>query len=173
MQIEKIDNNKLEIVLSVDDLKNNNIDVHSFLSNSDETQKLFFNILDLAEKEFDFIVDEDKFVVESMSLNENLFLITITKLSTSLTSADNSKSFLAFKLDSENDFFYILEKIQKQKLHSNLKIYRYSNSYFFILKKSSNFYIKNILEEFCVSMDSSSNLENVLEEYGSKLKIKT
>ena len=50
MQIKKINNDKLKIILSSNDLSEKNIDIDSFLSNSVESQNLFFEILDLADE---------------------------------------------------------------------------------------------------------------------------
>ncbi|MBO5413333.1 MAG: adaptor protein MecA, partial [Clostridia bacterium] len=45
MQIEKIDENQLEVTLNFEDLKKNNISLHSFMCNSIVSQNLFFDIL--------------------------------------------------------------------------------------------------------------------------------
>ena len=50
MQIEKINNNKLKVILNIDDLEENNIDLNTFMANSLESQELFLDILDLAEE---------------------------------------------------------------------------------------------------------------------------
>ena len=79
MQIEKINNNKLKVVLNLDDLENNNIDLNSFMSNSIESQELFLNILDLAEKDLNFYTNNSKLIIESVSLSNNIFMVS-TKL---------------------------------------------------------------------------------------------
>ena len=47
LQIEKLNENKIRITLNLDDLKENNIDLHSFMASSIETQDLFYNINDI------------------------------------------------------------------------------------------------------------------------------
>ena len=118
MQIEKINNNKLEILLSIDDLKDNNIDVHSFLSNSSETQNFFFDILDLAREKYDFTIEEDKFIVESINLNENLFLVTITKLLSDsiLNSSDDVP--VIYTSNSFENFYAVLDLLKKYIFNS-------------------------------------------------------
>ena len=64
MQIEKINNNKLKVILNIDDLEENNIDLNTFMANSLESQELFLDILDLAEEEFNFKVDNSKLIIE-------------------------------------------------------------------------------------------------------------
>ena len=60
VQIKKINNDKLKVILSSNDLDEKNIDVDSFLANSLESQDLFFEILDLAEEQYDFNVADMK-----------------------------------------------------------------------------------------------------------------
>ena len=50
MKIEKLNENKIRITFNSLYLKKNNMDVHSFMSNSIESQSLFLNMLDEAEK---------------------------------------------------------------------------------------------------------------------------
>ena len=54
MKFEKVNEDKMKITLSKSDLEENNIDFHSFMSNSDETQSLFLSVLDKAEREYGF-----------------------------------------------------------------------------------------------------------------------
>ena len=56
MKIKKINNDKLKIIISSNDLDEKNIDIDSFLANPIESQNLFFEILDLAEEQYDFNV---------------------------------------------------------------------------------------------------------------------
>ncbi len=51
MKIEKLSDDKIRITLNMDDLKENDIDFQSFMSNSIESQDLFMDMLEKAEKE--------------------------------------------------------------------------------------------------------------------------
>lgn len=51
MKIEKLSDDKIRITLNIDDLKENDIDFQSFMSNSIESQDLFMDMLEKAEKE--------------------------------------------------------------------------------------------------------------------------
>lgn len=79
MKIEKINSNKIKIMFDSIELKENNISVHSFLSNSPDTQKLFLAILDIADEEFGFDVKNCSISYETISFNNKDFLIIITK----------------------------------------------------------------------------------------------
>ena len=70
MQIEKLTENKIRIILNLDDLKENNIDLHSFMSSSLETQDLFYNMLAKAEKEIGFKTKDYKLMIEAIAIPE-------------------------------------------------------------------------------------------------------
>ncbi len=73
MQIEKLTENKIRITLNTQDLEKNNIDLHSFMSNSPESQDLFCNVLDRAEKEIGFITKDYKLIIEALAVPERSF----------------------------------------------------------------------------------------------------
>ena len=50
MKFEKLNENKIRIILSNQDLADKNIDFNSFMSNSAETQTLFLDMLEEAEE---------------------------------------------------------------------------------------------------------------------------
>ena len=60
MKIEKITENKLRVVLNIDDLETNNIDFDSVVNNAPETQTLILSILNQAEKEVGFYTQDCK-----------------------------------------------------------------------------------------------------------------
>lgn len=73
MRIEKLTENKIRFILNLDDLKENNIDLHSFMSSSIETQDLFCNMLDKAEKEIGFETKDYKLMIEAIASAERHF----------------------------------------------------------------------------------------------------
>ena len=113
MQIEKINNNKLKVVLDLNDLENNNIDLNSFMSNSLESQEFFLNILELAENDFHFYTNNSKLIIESVSLANNIFIITITKQN-DIKLSSNSNYVYCFK--NFNDICNILQYIKINNL---------------------------------------------------------
>ena len=70
LRIEKLTENKIRIILNLDDLKENNIDLHSFMSSSIETQDLFCTMLDKAEKEIGFKTKDYKLMIEALAVPE-------------------------------------------------------------------------------------------------------
>lgn len=79
MKIEKLNENKLKITLSLDDLEERNIDLQSFIYNSPESQDLFWDMMSEAEKEYGFDVNESMIYVEASSNGTGLFTLIVTK----------------------------------------------------------------------------------------------
>lgn len=84
MKIEKISENKIRIIFDYKELEENNISVHSFLSNSIESQKLFLAILDIANEDFGFDISNSKISYETFSFNNKTFVIFVTKSNNNL-----------------------------------------------------------------------------------------
>ena len=80
MKFEKLNEDKIRIILNVDDLKARNIDFHSFMSQSIETQELFLNMLDEAEQKCGFITRNHKLMIEALAINEGDFILTVTRI---------------------------------------------------------------------------------------------
>lgn len=79
MKIEKLNENKIKITFNIDDLEAKNIDVYSFMHNTPETQKLFFDILNEAEKECGFNVDNSMVCIEASTSGGGNFVLIVTK----------------------------------------------------------------------------------------------
>ena len=96
MKIEKLTDNKIRVIIDLDDFKKNNIDIHSFLSRTLDSQSLFLDILKKAEEEVDFRTDGCKLLIEAFSSSDDVLVFTITKyspsdLKSSLDSVKNKK----------------------------------------------------------------------------------
>ena len=79
MRFEKLNEDKIRITLSHQDLEDKHIDFHSFMSNSIESQDLFFDMLDKAEKEIGFITKDYKIRIEALAMAGGDFVLTITR----------------------------------------------------------------------------------------------
>jgi len=88
MKIEKLNENKIKITLSSEDLKARNIDVQSFIYNSPESQDLFWDVMREAEREYGFSVDESMVYVEASATASGIFTLTVTKTANSLNSSN-------------------------------------------------------------------------------------
>ena len=168
MKIRKINNDKLKVILNSRDLNDKNIDIDSFLSNSIESQDLFFEILDLAEEEYDFSIENNKAIVETISLDNNLFVLTITKLTNnSMCNLDSVINMYCFEnIDNFLNFCYYIKKYNIPK--DTYYLYKLNNQYFFLLN-TDNTFLKNILLEYSFPIKNSKYLEDILLEYGKKI----
>ena len=79
MKFEKLNNDKIRIILDLQDLQDNDIDYQSFMSNSSDTQRLFMDMLDEAEEQIGFTTKDYKIMVEALATIDGNFIITVTK----------------------------------------------------------------------------------------------
>ena len=80
MRIERINENKLRVFLSFDDLEDRDIDLDSFNYNTPETQELFWDLMEQAEVELGFDAMESQLCVEAVTDVDHGFVITITRM---------------------------------------------------------------------------------------------
>ena len=117
MKIEKLNENKLKITLSLDDLEERNINLHSFMYNSPESQDMFWELLKAAEKECGFNVDNSMIYVEASTSGSGNFTLLVTK--TNETAPIAEKMSKAKKVSKEN----IKLKRKTVPLKSDFSIY--------------------------------------------------
>ena len=192
MKIEKLNTDKIRITLNFEDLKNNDIDIHTFMSNSTQNQNLFFYILDLAEEQYGFSTDNYKVRIETMYLNNNSFILNITRFKENINSKPPRVKALQkdfyFDLDScffifssANDFldFYSILKntLDITILHDcKYSLYLFKDNYFltinsYCLNSTYKKTILNLLSEYCISIINKKNSFNLeLKEFGKCLK---
>ena len=185
MKIEKLTDNKIRIIMNIQDIEKNTNDIQSFFNNVMDSQSLFWDILKKAEKEVDFHTEGCKLLVEAFSTLEDVVVFTITKFSpnenntintyTSLNNDSKRKVIVKRKASTpafENtiyefdnfdcfcDFCNSVSKIENlniDKLSKKILLYNYQNK-FFLIFKDINFKHKYVHKIF-----------NILSEF-SKLK---
>ena len=81
MKIEKLNEDKIRITLNLEDLKEKDIDFHSFMSNSIESQEIFLDMLEEAEREVGFVTDDYRIMIEALAMKDGNFILTVTRLS--------------------------------------------------------------------------------------------
>jgi len=70
MKFEKLTENKIRIILNMEDLREKNIDFHSFMSSSVESQVLFLDMLEKAEEEIGFATKDYKLIIEALASSD-------------------------------------------------------------------------------------------------------
>lgn len=191
MKLEKLNDNKIRITLNSEDLKENDIDFHTFMSNPIESQELFFSVLDRAEKELGFVTDDYKIMVEALAMSNGNFILTVTRIEpekgkgtyrkkkinirrkTSIT--DESKAIYCFSSFDEFCSFcnFLNNNILKNinNFVSSISLYEYNKKYYLVL---TDLHMNaNLLKSFCSSITEFANFvdhanlfETKLLEYG-------
>lgn len=190
MKIEKITDNKIRIVLNLEDLKAKNIDLHTLMSNSIESQSLFVDMLNEAEKAVGFYAKDSKIMIEAIASSEGLFVFTITKVEEDIpkrrnikikrkTASTNYKKAI-YKFESFDEFCGFCTYLRNSNLGDlkdfakNSSLYLYNNAYFLIISEINlNYlYLRKVyatLSEFAKLVNHSDNFESKLVEYGKPI----
>ena len=79
MKIEKLTDNKIRIILNIDELPEKIIDLHTLSQNNSTVHSLFKKILVEAEKQVGFKVQNCRLLIEAFSTSEGYIVFTLTK----------------------------------------------------------------------------------------------
>lgn len=80
MKVEKISENKIKITLTIDELKARKISINDIEKDVDLARDLFLDLIEESDLDDDFIIDDSQLYIEASSDNNNLFVVTITKI---------------------------------------------------------------------------------------------
>lgn len=179
MKIEKLNENKIKITFSIEDLKSRNIDVQSFIYNTPESQDLFWDVMREAEKEYGFTVDESMVYVEAAATATGIFTLTVTKTNNSLNAPvlrnklrkqnyklkrKNTNATLEnsiYKFDTFDDICDFC-KVTNIDGFGNNTLYQLGSSYYLLVSNNIN---SNILE-YATREHHTDLLLAKLSEYG-------
>lgn len=161
MKIEKLAENKIRITLKKDDFKDKNINIKHLLSSKQDSQKLYLELLNKAEKQANFVTDGYKLLIDSFVKNNEVFVCTITKYSRSNICSNNNLIHI-YRFLNFNDFCEFCNCLHKSsiKYKRTLKgsnFYFYNNSYYLVLKNIKNI---NKISDLQVTNLKSNNLKN-------------
>jgi len=81
MKFEKLNENKIRIILTIQDLNEKHIDFHSFMFNTIESQDILLDMLEEAKKETGFDPEDFNLKIEALAMADTNFIFTITKIS--------------------------------------------------------------------------------------------
>ena len=194
MKVEFINENKIKITLTFEELEKRDISLKDITNNSSLARDLFTDLIEETDLDSEFFVDDSQLLIEACSDNNNLFIVTITKINdfpelkkyTKRENKSNTKTnkITRYKVDSNVFSFNSIDDIldlctiaKKENLYFGWNsLYKYNDTYFLIFTKNS---IKNkkflktyvILSEFCNTYYSYDIYEVSIKEK-SKLIIK-
>lgn len=192
MRFEKLNEDKIRITLSHEDLIKKHIDFHSFMSNSLESQDLFFDMLQEAEKEIGFVTKDYLIRIEALAMSSGDFILTVTRSlpETSKTKL-NPKRKVHIKRKKEDidarhiiycftnfdDYCSFIEFFKNNKFkHTNLAesilLYEYKNNYYLIINNINLCYpnlkkLFSCITEFAVFVNNSEIFACKLLESGN------
>lgn len=189
MKIEKLNENKIRILLRQEDFIDKSIDIQKLLLTSPESQSLFLEILDRAKKEVGFDTDGYKLLIEAYFQNDDIFIFTITKYIESNNKLKSKpKKYLAVKRKSQNlnsscyiyqlnnfedfcdfcDFVNKNDNINLKGLFKTAILYLYNNTYYLVID-GINLSHKS-LDLFHSSLLEFSNVLTCMKNFNFKLK---
>lgn len=192
MKIEKLSDDKIRITLNMEDLKEKDIDFHSFMSNPIESQDLFMDMLEKAEKEVGFVTEDYRVMIEALAMSNGNFVLTVTRICPEKTkntykpkklnikrkipSVNSKKAIYCF--ETFDEFLGYCEFLKSDILKniedfsSHARLYEYRNQYYFVLEDLQM--NVNLLKSFASSItefahfvDDSNLFESKLLEYGN------
>ena len=186
MKIEKINDNKIRVTLSSNELQERNLDFQALRYNTPEAQTLFLDMMKQAENEHGFKTANCQLFIEAAaSINDGQFIVTVTKLHDNVAlppapqkkklpvselkvrkkQAPKSQNFI-YKFD---DFEQICNLLSDENIPKDLQssLYEYQNSFFIITKPSKAVHL--IISEFGEVITDTVAIEGMLQEHGKKI----
>lgn len=194
MKIERIDDNKIKVEINSEDVKHWNVNIKKLSDNTPEAQNLFWYAVKQAEKQLDFSVGTSKLLVEAIPLENDGFIMIITKIGLSgiaemaasikeinfknaeikikkLSPKIKRESCAVYKFASFDDLCTAAGEIYPLFIGSS-RVYKHRDEFYIKLKPSDvfGFYeIDNKLSEFSSRCVRPELVAGYLEEHGETL----
>lgn len=177
MRFEKLNENKIKITLSKQDLLDKDINFHDFMANSAESQNLVFNMLDEAEKEIGFVTRDYRIRIEALAMNDGDFILTITRSlpeTTKLTrkkvhiKRKNTSNYVStqaiYRFNVFDDFLSFVEFMHNcnyniSSIARTFTLYKYKNAYYLVVS-DINLNTINIKNFFSTIVEFSNDTYN-------------
>ena len=191
MKFEKLNENKIRITLTIQDLAEKEIDFHVFMSNSAEAQDVLLDMLEQAKKETGFDPEDYNLKVEALVMADTNFIFTITKLPPEEKSKISKRKFTVKRknivpsstqavycfnsFDDFNDFLVFLSKntlFNYKKLAKSITLYVYKEKYYLLMNNINTEFIDKIkfytcITEFAKCVTNSKVFASKLKECGT------
>ena len=191
MKVEKINENKVRITLSIDELAQRQITLKDLEKDSSKAKKLFLDLIEESNLEASFVFEHAQLFVEASTDNNDFFTVTITKIddfpdltkynlleegfeskhvtkpSKNVLYPITSNIFAFENIDSLLDMCDILKK-NKLFLGKN-SLYKFGEKYFLVFSKYSIKNVKfvrtySIINEYCLNIYESDLYEVSIKE---------
>lgn len=189
MKIERINDNKLKIVLSKQDLIDKDIDIHTLNPNSMESQDLFFDILQEIEFYYGFDMGNSQVLLEGVSTSNGGMILTVTKSNTHThdhthtsskqppklkvkkKASNNDIKELVYKFDCFDNFLEFVYRLKRLPIKYENTLYEYNNNYYLFLNCTADYQetykkLLFVLSDYA-TFTSNPAIKNKLSEHGS------
>ena len=190
MRFEKLNENKIRIILNNEDLIKNNIDFHDFMANPIDSQSLFFNVLNEAEKEIGFVTKNYNIKIEALQIANGDFVLTITRSVPESSSLNDFSKRLKVKrkisnisntaiycFSSFDDFCLYATYLHKNNflltsIAKNISLYEFKNQYYLVFTNINLKYIDlnkvfSLITEFATYTSNTELFKRKLIENGN------
>ena len=176
MRIEKLNENKIRIFLSTDDLKAKNIDIHTLMSNSIESQDLFIDMLNLAETQVGFQTKNYKLIIEALASSDGNFVFTITRVKPEgnthsmskpklkRISVATNKQLSIYKFNSFDDFCEFCNYLNTSSFAKLLNKLKNSSLFLF----NGDYYL--VLRNLRLNLTDFKRFSYMITEFGRRVK---
>lgn len=188
MKIEKLTDNKIRIIIDIDELSKKNIDIHNLSQNSEKAHTLFQSILNEAEKQVGFKVQNCKLLIEAFSTADGYVVFTLTKYKSESTNSpkklkyrrkvlSNSYKNAIYKFSAFDEFCNFCTYCSSSNLSDlkdfakNISLYEYKGFYYLVFTGiNDKFTYTNLfytsISEFSNLISSSLIFKSTLIEHG-------
>jgi adapter protein MecA 1/2 len=192
MKFEKLNENKIRIIVSTQDLIEKHIDFHSFMSSSLETQDIFLDILDKAEKEIGFVTKNYRVRIEAFAMNNEDFIFTVTRITEKNEKEPNKHGKIKFKrkkvaasvkqsvyrfscFDDFCNFALAVKNSCIKNINNSCKsiiLYTYKDNFYLVFSNINSEYkyhhkLFSLITEFSTYVNNSELFESKLSECGN------
>jgi len=104
MKIEKISESTIKVTISLNDLKERNVDLNTLNYNTPAAQEFFWDLMEQAEVQLGFNLSDSQLIIEPVPDSGNGYVITITRI------------------DEDGDFESIQKYIKSRMRKSDLRV---------------------------------------------------
>lgn len=150
MKFKKINDNKIKIFFSFDDMNKSNISKKILFSNNSVSQNFIQSVLKVAEQSLDFKIDDENILIEILNYNDG-YVFTITKTTDFIENIGNNIFYKFNNFDDFLDFCTYIKNMNWSVLES-----------FSLFLLNGNYYLHSF-------NDISDNLSIILCEFSTKL----
>ncbi|MBO5477000.1 MAG: adaptor protein MecA [Clostridia bacterium] len=181
MKIEKVDDNKVKITLSFEELEMRNITLSDIEKNNAAAKNLFTSLIEETNLDEDFQFENSQLFIEASADNNNTFILTITKIEDlpDINKYSRKNPKVLYKIDSHLFEFSSLDvildfcKIAKEEnlFFGKNTLYKYNDKYFILFSETA---VKNkkfiktyvMLSEYCSRYFSYDLFYTTIKEKG-------